>query len=179
MFSVFLFLPGGRRPRLKGRGQTRPTAGNTSSVEQLSLRSRYDITVSLVLLLLSTLTSGVSLLGREARADEDDGAGRFPVWPLLLLLLRCQVSAGLAVHAADGRPEGGADRGALRQRGPDPVHPVGGRVGAGGVHGGDAPGQSPGPPFIRQPQPADARLAAVPGEGERRHLRAWVPSSWC
>lgn len=69
------------------------------------------------------------------------------------------------MQAADLRPERGADRGALRQRGPGLVHPLRGRPGASGLHGGDAPRQSSGPPVISQPQPADARLAAVPGEG--------------
>lgn len=74
-------------------------------------------------------------------------------------------SGGGAVQAPDLRPERGADGGAVRQRGPRPLHPLRGRAGASGLHGGDAPGQGSGPPLVREPQPADARLAAVPGEG--------------
>ena len=33
------------------------------------------------------------------------------------------------------------------------------------MHGGDAAGQSSGPPVVCEPHPADTRLAAVPGEG--------------
>lgn len=152
------FLPGGRRPKLEVPGRTCPTAGSTSSAGRLCSPSRSDPTVTLAIPLLSALTSGVSLPGREARADEDDGAGGLPVLPLLLLLLlRGEVPAG--------RPEGGADGGAVRQRGTRSLHPVGGRAGASGVHSGDPPGPGPGPPVLRQPQPADVRLAAVPGEG--------------
>ena len=79
--------------------------------------------------------------GCEARADEDDGAGRF-------LVAALQASGGHAVQAADLDPERGADRGALRQRGPGLVHPLCGRAGASGLHGGDAPRQGSGPPLV-------------------------------
>lgn len=100
--------------------------------------------------------------GCQTGADEDDGAGR-----LLLPSLLLQVSAAAAVQAADLGAERGADGWPLRQRGPRPVHALRGRAGAGGVHGGDTSRQSSGAPVVRQPTPADARLAAVPGEGAK------------
>lgn len=86
--------------------------------------------------------------GREVRADEDDGAGGFLVVSLILLF-SVQAASGLAVQAADLRPERSADGGALWQRGTGPVHPLRGRARASGLHGGDAPRQGSGPPLIR------------------------------
>lgn len=85
--------------------------------------------------------------GREARADEDDGAGRFLAVPLLFLPL--EAAGGPAVQAGHLGPGGGAGGGAVRQRGPGAVQALGGRAGARGVHGGDASGQGSGPPVIR------------------------------
>lgn len=76
-----------------------------------------------------------------------------------------QTADGLPVEAADLRSERGADGGAVRQRGPHSLHALRGCAGADRLHGGDTSGQSSGPPFICQPQLADARLAALPGEG--------------
>lgn len=62
-------------------------------------------------------------IGCEARADEDDGAGRFLVVSLLLFSLQA-AAGGVAVQATNLHPERRADSGALRQRGPGLVHPL-------------------------------------------------------
>lgn len=95
----------------------------------------------------------------------------------LLLLSSHQTAGGSSLQAADLCGERGADSRTLRQRGSGFVHPVCGRPGAGGLHGGDAAGKGPGSPLICEPQPADARLAALPGEGVNQDSVWYLPIS--
>lgn len=104
-------------------------------------------------------------LGCEARSDKNGGAGGVLVAPLVF---PPEAAGGLALQAADVCCECGADGRALRQRGPSLVHPLSGCARASGLHSGDPSRQGSGPPVVCEPQPADARLAAVPGEGKAR-----------
>lgn len=106
------------------------------------------------------------LPGRQTRADEDDGTGRL----LISSLFQVSGAAPAAVQAAHLGAERGADGRPVRQHCPGPVHALRGRAREGGVHGGDASRQSSGAPVVRQPTPADAWMASVPGEGTESGL---------
>lgn len=86
--------------------------------------------------------------GREARADEDDGAGRFLVVSLYFSL---KYAGNCHFQAADPRPQCGADSRPLRQCGQSLVHHLRGCTGASGLHSGDPSRQSSGPSLICEP----------------------------